>query len=74
MRAFSHEQPAPFKPAEWAKKNCKTCGGTGFIRVHMKNPATHQVRPKDNNIETRPCGCAIRRYQKANPPPLLKRA
>jgi hypothetical protein len=65
------KKPVMFEPAKFAKKNCRNCGGTGVIRVHMKNPATGKVNPKDRNLETRPCGCALRKYQKANPPPLL---
>ena len=65
------KKPVMFDPARFAKKNCRNCNGTGVIRVHMKNPATGKVNPKDNNLEQRACGCAIRKYQKANPPPLI---
>ncbi len=70
--ASTKTKPTMFDPAKYAKRNCRTCGGTGLVRVHMKNPATGKVNPKDKNLETRPCGCALRKYQKAHPAPLLK--
>lgn len=52
-----------FEPSKFAKKNCRLgCGGRGWLRVHMA--INRKVVPKDNNIEHKPCGCAIRRYKK----------
>jgi hypothetical protein len=59
------KQIEKFDPKKWAKRNCRTCSGDGELRVHVKNPVTGRVEPKSNNIEIRPCGCAIKRYQRS---------
>lgn len=51
-----------FEPSKYAKKKCRNCNGKGWIRVHVN--VKGKVVPKDNNIEHKPCDCAISRYKK----------
>jgi hypothetical protein len=59
---LSRRRLAEFEPSKFAKKSCRNCGGTGWLRVHTKIDG--KVTPKDNNLEHRPCGCALQRYKK----------
>ncbi len=56
-------------PAFWAKPNCKTCNGTGWIhyhtRVHTTVSAEHGVRRKMMPNESAPCGCSTKRFNRA---------
>jgi hypothetical protein len=51
-----------FNPAGFARKSCKTCGGSGILRLHAKTNGV--VIPKNNQIDYKPCGCAVKKYLK----------
>jgi hypothetical protein len=51
-----------FDPPKYARKTCKTCGGSGTFRVHVAVSADKKVVPKNNNTMIKACGCATKRY------------
>ena len=64
MKYSPEEKDELIDPRSYARPTCSLCKGNGYLRIHVRNPMTGKVVPKDNNTELKTCGCALKRYMK----------